>query len=88
MSITEQMGVKESTIEEMQALIDEGDLSLGERRRVFRDMEGRDTNLSDDELLIAVAATEDDDDELFAENVKKVEQFKQLERVKAAEEDS
>ena len=60
-------------VDEIKMLISSGDVSLQERRTVFRKLTGRDTILTDDRLIEAVAATDDDDDELFVANVMKHE---------------
>ena len=70
------MKIRSTTIDEMKALIDSGDLDLSERRKAFKTMNGRDTTLDDDGLIRACAACNDDDEELFTECVIAAEQGK------------
>lgn len=67
------MQVNSTHVEEIRALIASGDVSLEERRRTFLRLTGRETAIDDEKLIQAVAATDDDDDELFVDNVKKIE---------------
>ena len=66
------MYVNPETIEEMKELVQSGDLSLMERRQVFKDKTGQTMPLSENDLLAAIAATDDDDDDLFVTNVKHI----------------
>lgn len=66
------LSIQASTVEEMKALIESGDLSLAERRATFIKKAGRATTLND-ELLTYACVTEDDDDDEFVANVEKVE---------------
>lgn len=62
--------IADGYINEIKALIETGDVDLAERRKAFKLKEGRDTTLTDDNLIRAIAATDDDDDDLFCDNVK------------------
>lgn len=56
-------------ISEIKALIQTGDVDLTERRAAFKAHMKRETKLTDDNLIRAIAATDDDDEELFCQNV-------------------
>lgn len=66
--------VNPELIQDIRELIKTGDLSLTERREAFKRIAGRDTQLNDEQLIAAIAATEDDDDNLFVTQVKATEE--------------
>lgn len=65
--------VKQDDVNAIKALIESKDITLAERKEVFKAKEGRDTTLDDDGVIAACAATDDDDDDLFVTNVKDAE---------------
>jgi hypothetical protein len=65
--------IAEGHLEEIKALVREGDVDLAERRRAFAAKSGRSTTLDDENLIRAIAATDDDDDDLFVKNVLEAE---------------
>lgn len=75
--MTEKLAPKE-TIEEMRHLVQAGDINLTEIRTKVRQVLNRDTDLSDDDLLEAIAAQSDDDDEELATHVLSIEDRNKL----------
>jgi len=69
------MGLKvpANVISEMEELVKTGDENLDKRRITFCNHAGRPTTLTDDKLIVALAALSDDDDEEFCQNVLAVE---------------
>jgi len=65
--------VSPEMVAQIKDLIDSGDVDLDERRAAFKAYEGRDMELSKDDLILAIAATDDDDEDLFVGNVKALE---------------
>lgn len=73
------MNVKEVSkeqIEDMRALVGSGDIVLDNTRRMFKTLRNRGTDLSDEDLLRAHAATDDDDNEELCNNIEAVEAMK------------
>lgn len=67
------MKVTQEDINAIQQLIATGDVVLSDSRAVFRDVYKRDTTLTDEQLIVAIAATDDDDPDLFCDNVLQME---------------
>lgn len=57
--------VSQTQIDEIKQLVESGDVSLDEYKTKYKTVTGNECQLSDEQLIEAIAMTDDDDDHLF-----------------------